>query len=117
MNLAFCSSYPKQDLVLCIHYHGGFVGTKAVLEELAKRTALVPLSNINPKYSASKHEIRKLYKKVWQISRILSRTMENIVNCDMETCKNPTVGMDVIAKTKLSALYIQYLCIKEYLHM
>ena len=58
----------------------------------------------------------KLCKKVWQISRILSRTMENVLTCDVETCKNPTVGMDVITKTKLSALYIQYRFIKEYLH-
>jgi hypothetical protein len=108
MRLTFCSSDPKKDLMLCIHYHQGSVGTKAGLEGLAKRIALDPLSNINLKYSASKHDIRKLYKKVRQISRILNRTVENVLACDVETWKIPTVGMDVIAKTKFSALYIQW---------
>lgn len=116
MNLTFSSSYPKKDLTLCTHYHEGSVGTKTGLEGLAKRTALVTLPNVNLKYSASKPDFRKLYEKVWQISRILNLTMRNVLTCDVETWKNPTVGTDVIAKTKLSAVDIQYPCIKEYLH-
>jgi len=54
---------------------------------------------------------------VWQISRIINRTMDNVLTCDVETWKNPKVGMKVTAKAKLSFVYIQNPYIKEYLHM
>jgi len=98
MNLTFCSSYPKKTLMLCVHYHEGSVGTKAGLEGLAKMTPLVTIPNITLKGSASKHDIRKLYKKVWQISRILNSTMENVLTCNVEAWNYPTVGTDVTAK-------------------
>lgn len=62
-NLTSCSSYPKKELMLHIHYPEGSVGVKADLERLPKMTALVPLSNINLKYSAPKHDVRNCIRK------------------------------------------------------
>jgi hypothetical protein len=59
--------------MLCTHRHGGSVETTAGLDGLTKRTAFVPLSNINLKYLVPKHDIRKLYKEVRQILRSLNR--------------------------------------------
>jgi hypothetical protein len=65
---------------------------------LAKMTVLVTIANITLKCSASNYDIRQLYKKVWQISRILNSTMKNVLTCNVETWNYPTVGMDMTAK-------------------